>query len=94
MSYFVTILGAALVIVALCMLAMAVGVIIRNKSFKSCGCASITYQGERIDCPSACPESPETSCEREAKAEAEERPTACCRVLEASIPPRNESRPK
>ena len=92
MSYFLIIFIAALVAVALCMLAMAVGVIIRNKSFKSCGCASIIYKGERIDCPGACPESSETPCERrESKAELEERPIACCRVLEAALPPRRES---
>jgi len=91
MSYFVTILIAALVLVGLSMLAMAVGVIFRNKSFKSCGCASIRYKGERIDCPSACPESPETPCDREATPEPEEKATACCRVLEAAIPPRSDS---
>lgn len=40
-----------LVIVALCMLAMAVGVIFRNRTFTSCGNASLDFNGERIDCP-------------------------------------------
>ena len=73
---FLVILGAALVIVAICMLAMAVGVIFRNKPFRSCGNASITFQGEKIDCP-ACKDEPE-----------DEVPSACCRVLEAANPVR------
>lgn len=36
------------------LLLMAVGVIIKNKGFKSCGCSSVIYKGERIRCP-ACP---------------------------------------
>jgi len=45
-------------VLALCVVAMAVGVIFRNKTFTSCGCASVTYRGERIRCP-ACPEKEE-----------------------------------
>ncbi len=35
-----------------CLLAMAVGVILRNRSFTSCGNAGVTINGERINCPS------------------------------------------
>lgn len=59
----------ALVILGLCLLGMAVGVIFRGKSFKSCGCASIEFRGERIDCPACVREGTEAagvSCERRA----------------------------
>lgn len=46
-------------VMLLCCLAMAVGLILRNKTFTSCACASITYKGEKIRCP-ACPEEDET----------------------------------
>ena len=42
---------AAVVIVALCLLGMAVGVMFRNRPFESCGSASIMFRGERINCP-------------------------------------------
>ena len=45
------ILTLTFLIFAFCMLAMAVGVIFRNKTFTSCGNASIDFHGERIDCP-------------------------------------------
>ena len=48
---FLLILFVAIVVTAACLLAMAVGVLIRGRSFTSCGCASITFNGERIDCP-------------------------------------------
>lgn len=54
----ITLLIASVIILALCLLAMAVGVIFRNKTFTSCGCASITYRGEKIRCPS-CPDTDE-----------------------------------
>jgi hypothetical protein len=57
MSFFLVFL-AAVVIFALCLLGMAVGVIFRNKPFRSCGNASIRYRGERIDCP-ACTDPPD-----------------------------------
>lgn len=41
----------SVVVVGICLLAMAVGIMIRNKSFSSCGCASITIRGEKIRCP-------------------------------------------
>ena len=42
-------------IFAACILIMAVGLIIRKRSFTSCGCAKITFRGETIRCP-ACPD--------------------------------------
>ena len=48
-------------IMGLCMLGMAVGVIIRNKTFTSCGCASMTFNGEKIRCP-GCTEPEGESC--------------------------------
>lgn len=90
MSYFLFILIAAILIIAACILAMAVGVILRNKSFKSCACASITYKGERIDCPAACPEPGNAAPESEQETPASVK--ACCRVLEAAVPSRSESR--
>ena len=35
-------------------LLMAVGVIIKNKTFKSCGCAAAEFNGEKVDCPGGC----------------------------------------
>ena len=55
---FVQLVIITMVVLALCVLAMAVGVIFRNKSFTSCACASITFRGEKIRCP-ACPEKDE-----------------------------------
>lgn len=40
----------AVLVMALCMVAMAVGLILQNKTFTSCGRAGIDYRGERIDC--------------------------------------------
>jgi hypothetical protein len=51
---------AVIVIVALCLLAMSVGLIFRGKTFTSCGCASITFRGEKIRCAS-CPDKDEDS---------------------------------
>lgn len=45
----------AFVILGICVLFMAVGVIFKGKTFTSCGCASIIYQGEKIRC-AACPD--------------------------------------
>jgi hypothetical protein len=56
---FLTILIPAILLLALCFLGMAVGVIFRNKSFKSCGCGSLTVRGERIDCPGHVPDAAE-----------------------------------
>jgi hypothetical protein len=53
---FLTLIIPAILVLALCFLGMAVGIIFRNKSFKSCGCGSLTYRGERIDCPGHVPE--------------------------------------
>jgi hypothetical protein len=69
MQEFLQLAGAALAVMAVALLAMAVGVIIRNKSFTSCGCASIRFRGETIRCP-ACPsdgddDRPAASCDAE-----------------------------
>jgi hypothetical protein len=56
---FLTVLIPAILLLALCFLGMAVGVIFRNKSFKSCGCGSLTFRGERIDCPGHAPDAAE-----------------------------------
>ena len=48
---FLTLLIVSMAVLALCVLAMAVGVMIRNRGFSSCGCASITYRGQKIRCP-------------------------------------------
>ncbi len=37
-------------IIGICSLIMAIG-LLRGKTFTSCGCASIDYQGEKIKCP-------------------------------------------
>ena len=65
---FISILIPAIVLIGLCFLGMAVGVIFRDKSFKSCGCATITFNGERIDCPGHVPEKDdaEPGCEHRA----------------------------
>ena len=51
-------------ILAACVIVMAVG-LLQNKTFKSCGCSSVTFNGETIRCP-ACPnkepEEPGVSC--------------------------------
>jgi hypothetical protein len=39
-------------------LLMAVGVIVKNKTFKSCGCAAAEFNGEKIDCPGGCGRTP------------------------------------
>ena len=51
MTYFLLILVVAIVVTGFCLLAMGVGVIFRGKCFKSCGCASMEFNGERIECP-------------------------------------------
>jgi len=38
------------VLLAVCMIAMSVG-LLQNKTFRSCGCSSVTYKGEKIRCP-------------------------------------------
>ena len=55
-----TLLLFSIGIVAGCILAMSVGVILRNRSFTSCGCASINFRGEKIRCP-GCTETDEDS---------------------------------
>ena len=62
---FLSLLIPVVAILAMCFLGMAVGVIFRNKSFQSCGCATLTFNGERIDCPGHVPEE-ETVCEHRA----------------------------
>lgn len=61
-------------IFAVSLLAMGIGAIIKNKTFTSCGNASITYKGEKIKCP-AClfkkGDEPPEHCERR-RQEAEE----------------------
>ncbi len=55
------------VIIGLCGLAMSVGLIIRNKTFTSCGRAARDYDGKQIRC-AACGDTDEadgTSCKRE-----------------------------
>jgi hypothetical protein len=47
-------------VVGLCVLGLAVGLILRNKCFSTCGCGEITYKGESLRCP-ACPN---PKCER------------------------------
>ncbi len=56
---------AAVVIIGLCLLAMSVGLIFRGKTFTSCGCASITFRGEKIRCAS-CPDKEEKSADKPA----------------------------
>ena len=51
MNGFFLVLFATVVISALCLLGMAVGMLIRGKSFTSCACSSITFDGEKIECP-------------------------------------------
>lgn len=53
---FLTLLIPAVLILALCFLGMAVGVLFKDKTFRSCACGSITFRGERIDCPGHVPE--------------------------------------
>lgn len=48
---FTLLLIVSVSVVAVCVLAMAVGLLIRNRSFTSCGCAGITYRGEKLRCP-------------------------------------------
>lgn len=52
----------AIGVVALCFIIMAVG-LLRGKTFTSCGCASVTINGEEIKCP-ACPAVPSRSFQR------------------------------
>jgi hypothetical protein len=53
----------AILILALCILAMAIGVIFRNKSITHCGGASMTFRGEKIRCP-ACLDKEVPECQR------------------------------
>jgi len=46
-----TLLIPVFIIIAVCILIMAVGAIFRGKTFSSCACGSITFKGEKIDCP-------------------------------------------
>lgn len=48
---FIVVFSIAVVVIALCLLGMAVGVILRGKSFRSCGGASLVFRGEKIKCP-------------------------------------------
>ena len=56
-----TLLLTVFVFFVVCLLLMSVGVIIRNKSFKSCGCASIEFNGEKIKCPGCCDDESEAT---------------------------------
>ncbi len=56
---FLLLAGTVIGIFAVCLVAMAVGVIIRNKTFTSCGCASLTYRGEKIRCPGCTDRAPD-----------------------------------
>jgi hypothetical protein len=58
----------AILILALCILAMAIGVIFRNKSITHCGGASMTFQGEKIRCP-ACLDKEVPECHQPANEE-------------------------
>ena len=51
MTGFLVILLIVCAVFGLCLLAMAVGVILRGKCFKSCGCGKITFRGVTIRCP-------------------------------------------
>lgn len=37
-------------LIAVCIIGMSVG-LLQNKTFRSCGCSSVTYKGEKIRCP-------------------------------------------
>ena len=60
MNEFMVILLVVTAIFSLCLLGMAVGVIFRNRCFRSCGCSKITYRGVTIRCP-GCPKEDEAS---------------------------------
>lgn len=58
---------ATVVIIGLCVLAMSVGLIFRNKTFTSCGRAARDFDGNPIQC-AACGETVEgeaSTCKRE-----------------------------
>ncbi len=60
------------VIVGVCLLAMSIGLIFRNKTFTSCGCASAKFQNEDIRCP-ACPgKDTGEPCDRQKKSETQD----------------------
>ena len=65
MDFFI-VFSIAVVVIALCLLGMAVGVILRGKSFKSCGGASVTFRGEKIRCP-GCVEDNDEVCVEESR---------------------------
>ena len=52
-------------LIAVCIIGMSVG-LLQNKTFRSCGCSSVTYKGEKIRCPGCTDtdedEAPQVSC--------------------------------
>lgn len=76
---FVELLIPALVVIGLSLLGMAVGVIFRGRSFKSCGCASIEFRGERIECPACVGEEEAAGGEAQTSTPCEHRPQHACR---------------
>jgi hypothetical protein len=60
---------AAVAVIALGILAMAIGQILRKKSISHCGGASMTFRGEKIRCP-ACRGKEVPDCEKLVKQEA------------------------
>lgn len=48
---FLPLLVITLIVLALAGIAMAVGVIFKRKPIRHCGGASLTVNGEQIDCP-------------------------------------------
>jgi len=51
MNTFLGLLGITLALMALAGLGMAIGVIFRGKPIRHCGGASLSFDGEKIDCP-------------------------------------------
>ena len=60
----------AILLIALGILAMAIGVIFRRKSITHCGGASMMFRGEKIRCP-ACLDKEVPDCERAENQEVE-----------------------
>ena len=56
----------AVVILALSLLAMAVGVIFKNKTITHCGGSSMIFRGEKIRCP-ACLDKEVPDCEEKTR---------------------------
>jgi hypothetical protein len=55
---FIFLVAVVFAFLFVCGLLMAVGVIVKNKTFKSCGCAAAEFNGEKIDCPGGCGRTP------------------------------------